>query len=58
MVELTQARDEDGVYAEFEELLSNTTNLLWRLAESIADAYFSHSQTSQLMSHAVREEEL
>ena len=58
VVELTQARDEDGVYAEFEELLSNTTNLLWRLAESIADAYFSHSQTSQLMSHAVREEEL
>jgi uncharacterized circularly permuted ATP-grasp superfamily protein/uncharacterized alpha-E superfamily protein len=56
--ELTQASEEEGIYTEFEQLLANTTDLLWRLAESIADAYFSHSQTSQLIIHKTTEDEL
>jgi len=32
--------------------------LLWRLAEVIAEAYFSHSQTSQLMILNTPEDEL
>ncbi len=56
--ELTQASEEEGIYTEFEQLLATTTDLLWRLAESIADAYFSHSQTSQLIIHKTTEDEL
>ena len=56
--ELTQVNEEDGVYQKFEELLSNTTNLLWQLSELIAEAYFSHSQTSQLMVNNSPEDEL
>ncbi len=56
--ELTQVNEEDGVYQQFEELLSNTTNLLWQLSELIAEAYFSHSQTSQLMVNNSPEDEL
>ena len=56
--ELTQVSEDEGIYTEFEKLLSNTTDLLWQLAESIADAYFSHSQTSQLLIHKTTEDEL
>ena len=56
--ELTQVNEEEGVYQEFEELLSNTTDLLWQLSELIAEAYFSHSQTSQLMVNNTPEDEL
>ena len=56
--ELTQVNEEDGVYQQFEELLSNTTDLLWQLSELIAEAYFSHSQTSQLMVNNTPEDEL
>ena len=56
--ELTQVNEDDGVYQRFEELLSNTTNLLWQTSELIAEAYFSHSQTSQLMVLNTVEDEL
>jgi len=56
--ELTQVNEEEGVYQQFEELLSNTTDLLWQLSELIAEAYFSHSQTSQLMVNNTPEDEL
>lgn len=58
VLELTQVNEDDGVYQQFEELLANTTDLLWRLSELIAEAYFSHSQTSQLMVHSTPEDEL
>ena len=56
--ELTQVNEDDGIYTDFEMLLSNITDLLWRLAEVIAEAYFSHSQTSQLMVLNASEDEL
>ncbi len=56
--ELTQVNEDDGVYQKFEELMSNTTDLLWQTSELIAEAYFSHSQTSQLMVLNTAEDEL
>jgi uncharacterized circularly permuted ATP-grasp superfamily protein/uncharacterized alpha-E superfamily protein len=56
--ELTQVNEDDGIYTDFEMLLSNITDLLWRLAEVIAEAYFSHSQTSQLIVLNASEDEL
>ena len=58
MQELTQVNEDDGVYQKFEELMSNTTDLLWQTSELIAEAYFSHSQTSQLMVLNTSEDEL
>ena len=43
---------------ELERVLSNTADLLWRIAEVIAQTYFSHSQTSQLMIPSAPEDEL
>ncbi|MDD5276252.1 MAG: circularly permuted type 2 ATP-grasp protein [Methylovulum sp.] len=40
---------DEGIYKALDILLTDTTTLLWRVAEVIARAYFSHSQTSQLM---------
>ncbi len=56
--ELTKTGEEEGIYADFEKLLYDTTALLWKLSESIANAYFSHSQTSQLIAHKSTEDEL
>ena len=58
MSELTLADDNEGIYTDLESLLSNTTDLLWRFAEVIAEAYFSHSQTSQLLIPTSAEDEL
>ncbi len=58
MSELTLANENEGIYTDLEILLSNTTDLLWRLAEVIAEAYFSHSQTSQLLIPNSAEDEL
>jgi uncharacterized alpha-E superfamily protein len=58
VLELTQAKDNEVIYSHLEQLLSNTTNVLWRLAEVIAEAYFSHSQTSQLIVLNKPEDEL
>jgi len=58
VLELTQANENEGVYANLEHLLSNTSNLLWRLADVIAEAYFSHSQPSQLIIPTAPEDEL
>jgi uncharacterized circularly permuted ATP-grasp superfamily protein/uncharacterized alpha-E superfamily protein len=49
VLELTQVNETEGIYTDLDRLLSNTSDLLWRLAEVIAEGYFSHSQTSQLM---------
>ncbi|MCX7097503.1 MAG: circularly permuted type 2 ATP-grasp protein [Methylococcales bacterium] len=58
VMELTQTDENSGIYPELEQLLASTTTLLWRLAEVIAEAYFSHSQTSQLMVLNAAEDEL
>ena len=58
VLELTQVNENDGIYINLDQLLSNTTALLWRLADVIAEAYFSHSQTSQLVMPTTHEDEL
>jgi uncharacterized alpha-E superfamily protein len=49
VLELTRVNESEGIYSDLERVLADTTQLLWRLAEVIAQAYFSHSQASQLM---------
>lgn len=46
---LLKANEDEGNFGNLEQLLSGLTDLLWRLAEVIARAYFSHSQTAHLM---------
>ncbi len=58
VLKLTLADETEGIYTDLEQLLSNTSSLLWRLAEVIAEAYFSHSQSSQLMILNTPEDEL
>jgi uncharacterized circularly permuted ATP-grasp superfamily protein/uncharacterized alpha-E superfamily protein len=58
LVELTQVNEDEGIYKDLETLLSNTSDLLWRLSDVIAEAYFSHSQISQLMVLNTKEDEL
>jgi uncharacterized alpha-E superfamily protein len=58
LVELTQVNEDEGIYKDLETLLSNTSDLLWRLSDVIAEAYFSHSQISQLMPLNSQEDEL
>jgi hypothetical protein len=58
VLELTQVKENEGIYTDLERVLSNTSDLLWRLAEVIAEAYFSHSQTSQLIILNAPEDEL
>ncbi|PKM10118.1 MAG: hypothetical protein CVV13_14335 [Gammaproteobacteria bacterium HGW-Gammaproteobacteria-3] len=56
---LLQVRDEGGVYNELDDLLSGTAQVLGRMAEVIAEAYFSHSQSAQLLqANTVHEDEL
>jgi hypothetical protein len=57
VLKLTQAGGDTGIYSGLESLLSSTAEGLWRLADVIAQAYFSHSQTSQLMTAKVSEDE-
>ena len=57
-LKLTQVNDNEGIYSDLESLLSNTADLLWRFAEVIAENYFSHSQTSQLITLNASEDEL
>lgn len=58
VLELTQVNENEGIYTHLEQLLANTTALLWRLGDVIAEAYFSHSQTSQLIVLNPPEDEL
>jgi uncharacterized alpha-E superfamily protein len=58
VLELTQVNESEGIYNELERVLSNTADLLWKIAEVIAQTYFSHSQTSKLMIPSAPEDEL
>ncbi|MDD2659221.1 MAG: circularly permuted type 2 ATP-grasp protein [Methylococcales bacterium] len=57
VLELTRPNENEGIYTDLESLLSNTSDLLWRIAEVIAQTYFSHSQTSQLVTQSVPSED-
>lgn len=50
VLELLQSDEGSGIHGRLENLLSETGTLLQQLANVIAQAYFSHSQASQLMS--------
>jgi len=56
--ELTQVDESEGIYTHLDQLLANTSTLLWQLADVIAEAYFSHSQPSQLIIANTSEDEL
>ncbi|PPK74571.1 putative circularly permuted ATP-grasp superfamily protein [Methylobacter tundripaludum] len=56
--ELVNVTDDVGVYSELESVLSAMTELLWRLYEVLAQAYFSHSQVPQLMTPTQPEDDL
>ena len=57
--DLLKVDEDSGIYKELDKLLANMTELLWRIAEVIAQAYFSHSQASHLMtSNVLPEDEL
>jgi uncharacterized circularly permuted ATP-grasp superfamily protein/uncharacterized alpha-E superfamily protein len=58
VLELTQAKENKAIYTDFDHLLANTSDLLWQFAEVIAEAYFSHSRTSELMILNAPEDEL
>jgi len=49
IADLLQCPEDGGVYVVLEALLAGITKDLWRLADVIAESYFSHSQTSQLL---------
>jgi uncharacterized alpha-E superfamily protein len=54
---LLKTDDSAGIYSELDQLLANTTDLLWRIAEVIAQAYFNHAQATQLMAAPVLSED-
>jgi uncharacterized alpha-E superfamily protein len=56
--ELVKVDDDAGVYSELESVLSTVTERLWQLYEVLAQAYFSHSQVSQLMTPTQPEDDL
>jgi uncharacterized circularly permuted ATP-grasp superfamily protein/uncharacterized alpha-E superfamily protein len=57
-LELTQIDAAAYVYTTLEQLLSDTASLLWKIADNIAQTYFSHSQSSQLLLLNSQEDEL
>lgn len=57
VTELLQPQESTGIYVALEQLLANSTTLLWRSADVIAQQYFSHSQPSQLLSPATSPED-
>ena len=57
ITELISINENDIIYTNLEKLLSNTTELLWRAADSIAQTYFSHSQGPQQMTPLLLEDE-
>jgi len=58
IAELSQLNENEGIYTALDELLANTTTLLWRFADVLAEAYFSHAQSSQLMVPNTSEDEM
>lgn len=57
--EVLASEDGAGEYNNLSGLLDHTGRLLWRLADVVAQAYFNHAQTAQLVTtQAVIEDEL
>jgi uncharacterized alpha-E superfamily protein len=55
--ELTQIGNNEDFYTHLDSILASTANLLWRSADLITEAFFSHSQTSQLIMQLATEDE-
>jgi len=49
-VNLAKYDDDDGIYTNLDELLETTTDLLWKLSDTIIQTYFSHIQSLNLQS--------
>jgi len=47
-IKLAEYDDDDGIYKNLDGLLENTTELLWKLSDTIIQTYFSHIQSSNL----------
>lgn len=47
-----------GVYIELEDLLSTTATVLWKIADVIAETYFSHAQSAQMLMLKTQNDEL
>ncbi|CAA9890816.1 conserved hypothetical protein [Candidatus Methylobacter favarea] len=58
VLELTQLNDNAAIYTDLDRLLANTADLLKQISEVIGQAYFSHSQVSQIMTPIAVEDEL
>ncbi len=58
VLELTQVNETAGMYSALEQLLSTSAGLLWRIADVIAQTYFSHSQTLRFITPNTPEDEL
>jgi uncharacterized alpha-E superfamily protein len=56
--ELAQLSTNQYYYADLDQLLASSANLLGRLSEVISENYFSHSQTSQMVLLNTPEDEL
>ncbi len=57
-VELSRNEKEDGIYENLDNLLGNTTDLLWKLSDIISQTYFSHVQSSNMQIATPREDEI
>jgi uncharacterized alpha-E superfamily protein len=57
-LKLAQIEPTAYVYEGLEQLLSDTGDLLWQLADTIAQSYFSHAQSSHLLVLSSQDEEL
>jgi len=56
VLELTQVDEDAGVYIELDRVLAQTTQMIWQISDVIAEAYFSHAQTSRLVANANEDE--
>lgn len=55
---LAQFTEGDGIYKNLDALLDKTTDLLWKLSDSISQTYFSHVQSSNLQISTPFEDEI
>jgi len=56
--ELAFYGEDDGIYHNLDNLLTNTSDLLWKLSDTISQTYFSHVQSSNLQISTPFEDEI
>lgn len=58
LADLIRINENDSIYYQLEQLLSNIAGLLWQAADCIAQTYFSHAHGPQEMTPMLIEDEL